>query len=152
MSIAVGRASPADTGRLAPLFDRYRVFYGQPSDPVRARAFLDERLRRGESVVLLAELDGQALGFTQLFPSFSSVFTARTWILNDLYVEAAARRRGVGAALLGAAAGFARDTGALRLELETGHDNQAAQALYRRLGWRAYEGTSRFRLPLPERA
>jgi GNAT superfamily N-acetyltransferase len=152
MSIAVGRASPADAERLAPLFDRYRVFYGQPSDRARALAFLDARLRRRESVVLLAETDGELQGFTQLFPSFSSVFAARTWVLNDLYVEAAARRRGVAAALLGAAAAFARDTGALRLELETDYDNHPAQALYRRLGWHAHDGTLRFRLPLPERA
>jgi GNAT superfamily N-acetyltransferase len=150
MSIAVRRASSADARALAPLFDRYRVFYGQAPDMARARAFLDARLDRGESVVLLAERDAQPVGFTQLFPSFSSVYTASLWVLNDLYVDASARRRGVAQALLTAAAGFARDTGALRLELETDHDNHAAQALYRRLGWQAYEGTLRFRLALRE--
>lgn len=144
----VRRATIADTDAIAPLFDRYRSFYRQPSDIALARRFIDERLQRGESVIFLAETDGAAIGFTQLFPSFSSVGATRIWILNDLYVDAAARRQGAARALLQAAADFARDNGARRLELETDHDNETAQALYRRLGWELFDGTLRFRLPL----
>jgi len=36
----ISRAALADLDALAPLFDAYRVFYGRPSDPAMARAFL----------------------------------------------------------------------------------------------------------------
>lgn len=135
MSLSIRPATAADLDVLAPLFDAYRVFYQQPSDLARARDFLGQRLGNGESVVLLAELDGTALGFTQLFPTFSSVRTGRMWILNDLYVDAGARRGGVGRALLESAAAFARDSGAVLLTLETAQSNATARALYRAAGW-----------------
>ncbi len=144
----VRRATIDDADAIAPLFDLYRTFYGQPSDLALAQRFIAERLQKGESVIFLAEADDKAVGFTQLFPSFSSVGATRVWILNDLYVDAAARRQGVAQALLQAATDFARADGARRLELETDHSNDSAQALYRRLGWELYEGTLRFRFLL----
>ncbi len=135
MASIVRRATLADLDAVAPLFDAYRGFYGQPSDLARARDFLHERLRRGESVVLLALRDDAAVGFTQLYPVFSSVRTARTWLLNDLFVAEGARRGGVARALLDAAATFARDDGAAGLMLETTRSNAPARALYRAAGW-----------------
>ena len=79
MDTTIRRASAADLDALVPLFDAYRMFYAQPSDPVRARDFLAERLANGESSVLVAERGPSAIGFTQLYPVFSSVRTARTW-------------------------------------------------------------------------
>jgi len=148
VTVSITRATTDDVDTVAPLFDLYRVFYGKPSDPALAREFIDARMTRGESVILLANSDGKAVGFTQLYPAFSSVSATRTWILNDLLVLPDARRKGVASALLVAAADFARDHGALRLELETDHDNVTAQALYRAMGWTPYDGTLRFRLPL----
>ena len=133
--IAISRAGPADLDALALLFDAYRQFYGQPSDVPRARDWLRSRLRVGESVVLLARRDAAIVGFVQLYPMFSSVRMARTWILNDLFVEAGARRRGVARRLLDAAAKFARDDGAAGISLETMQDNAAARALYHAAGW-----------------
>ncbi|NUS37467.1 MAG: GNAT family N-acetyltransferase [Lysobacter sp.] len=129
------RAVLADLPALAPLFDAYRRFYSQPGDVARAEGFLRERLQRDESVVLLAERDGAAVGFTQLYPMFSSVRTARLWILNDLFVAEEARRGGVARALLDAAASFAKDDGARGVMLETSRDNAPARALYRAAGW-----------------
>ena len=129
--LAISRAGPADLDALALLFDAYRGFYGQASDIAGARDWLRSRLRVGESVVLVAKRAGAAVGFVQLYPMFSSVRMARTWILNDLFVDAAARRGGVARALLDAAAAFAREDGAAGLSLETGRDNAAARALYR---------------------
>ena len=134
-AFAIRRATDADIARVAPLFDAYRSFYGQAPDPARADAFLRERLARGESALLLAERDGEALGFTQLYPMFSSVRTARLWLLNDLFVADSARRQGVARGLLDAAAAFAREQGAAGLMLETGRDNHPARALYRAAGW-----------------
>lgn len=144
----VRRATIEDVDAIAPLFDLYRTFYEQPSDPALARRFISERLQQDESVIFLAETAGKAVGFTQLFPSFSSVGATRVWVLNDLYVDTAARRQGAAQALLQAATEFARADGARRLELETDHSNDSAQALYRRLGWELYEGTLRFRFLL----
>jgi GNAT superfamily N-acetyltransferase len=78
---------------------------------------------------------------------FSSVRTARLWILNDLFVADDARRCGVARALLDAAAQFARDDGAAGLMLETGRDNAAARALYRAAGWQE-DASQWYSLPL----
>ena len=145
--IAITRAGPADLDALATLFDAYRQFYGQAPDAPRARQWLRERLRFGESVVLVAKRGGTTVGFAQLYPMFSSVRTARTWILNDLFVDSAARRGGVARALLDAAAAFARENGAAGISLETTRDNEAARALYRAAGWNE-DATQWYSLPL----
>ena len=113
--IEVRQATIADLNLLVPLFDAYRQFYRQPSEPERARRFLLERFENNQSVIFLAFDDGTAIGFTQLYPSFSSGAMARIFILNDLFVDPEARRRGVGSALLQAAARYGRHAGALRL-------------------------------------
>jgi GNAT superfamily N-acetyltransferase len=148
MTMVVRRTGLTHLDVVTRLFDQYRGFYGQPSDPALARDFIRERMERDESVILLAWVDDAAVGFTQLYPAFSSVSASRVWILNDLLVLPEARRMGVARALLSSAAEFARADGALRLELETDHDNASAQALYRAMGWVPYDGTLRFRLPL----
>ena len=136
MSVTVTHAQPSDLDALAVLFDAYRQFYGQPSDVAAAREWLRSRLRFGESKVLLARRDGEAAGFAQLYPTFSSVRLARTWILNDLFVLPATRRQGIARSLLDAAAAFAREDGAAGIQLETARDNAAARATYRGAGWR----------------
>jgi len=132
----VRRATVADLDVLVPLFDAYRLFYSQPSDPARARHFLRERLEHNQSVIFLLFEDEVAVGFTQLYPSFSSGSMARIFILNDLFVAPEARRRGAGSALLYAAAEYGRRTGALRLVLSTEVTNTSAQSLYEKLGWK----------------
>lgn len=150
MTVSARRATLDDLDALVPLFDGYRGFYAQASEPGLARDFLRARLQNGESAVFIAHDDGKPAGFTQLYPMFSSVRAARTWVLNDLFVVPPARKRGVARALLDAAARFARDDGAIRLELETTPDNLEAQALYRAHGWQAFDGTLRFHLPLAD--
>jgi GNAT superfamily N-acetyltransferase len=134
-SITIRQAVLADLDVVAGLFDGYRQFYDQVSDLVAARNFLQARFEHGQSVILLAELHGQAAGFTQLYPSFSSVSMARVYVLNDLYVEPSTRRMGVGEALLTAAADHARQLGAVRLSLTTNVQNLPAQTLYESMGW-----------------
>jgi ribosomal protein S18 acetylase RimI-like enzyme len=124
-----------DLGTVAILFDGYRQFYDQHSDLAAALGFLKARFEHGQSTIFLAESDGQAVGFTQLYPSFSSVSMARVFVLNDLYVIPTARRLGVGQSLLNAAAVHAKQLGAVRLSLTTAVVNQSAQALYESQGW-----------------
>ena len=150
MTCTVVRAEPADLDRLVPLFDAYRRFYRRPSELDRVRAFLGDRLRNRDSVVFLAlaEPGGAAVGFTQLYPVFSSVSIGRALILNDLFVVPEGRGRGVGAALLERAAAFGRETGARYLELETEVSNEPAQRLYERLGWTRETAFHRYALDL----
>jgi GNAT superfamily N-acetyltransferase len=129
------RAELNDLDAFVPLFDGYRQFYGARSDPEGARAFLADRLKRGESVVFLAIVDGAIVGFTQLYPSFSSVSMKRLWVLNDLFVTADARKSGAGRALLERAERWAAETGAKGLTLSTQVTNLTAQRLYEACGW-----------------
>lgn len=131
----VRRATLADLDDLAALFDAYRVFYEKPSDPEGARAFLKARIAGEESTLFLATLGGEPVGFTQLYPGFSSVSLAPIQVLNDLYVREGARRGGVAKALLVAAIEYARVEGSVRLVLSTARSNVPAQALYERYGW-----------------
>lgn len=149
MTDTVRRATLDDIEQLVPLFDGYRQFYGAVSDLSLARQFLTDRMSRGESVVLLAEdRDRAGIGFAQLFPSFCSVRAAPIYILNDLFAVPPARRRGVGALLLKAAAETGRAAGAVRLELSTAITNVPAQRLYERLGWKRDEEFSVYGLLL----
>lgn len=134
--ILVRQAVLHDLEALVPLFDAYRQFYDQATDLEAARAFLRERFNHGESIVFLACEGTVPVGFTQLYPSFSSVSLARTFMLNDLFVVQSHRRRGVGSKLLHAATEFARSLGAVRVTLNTDIKNTPAQATYEAEGWK----------------
>jgi len=148
MVVSVRQATAADVPALSWLFDGYRVFYGQISDPDLARRFLSDRLERQESVIFIAESDGEAAGFAQLYPSFSSSRAARIFVLNDLFVIPDRRGEGIGGALLAAAADHGRRAGAVRLTLSTSIDNTAAQAVYELNGWKRNEAFYVYDLPL----
>ena len=151
----VFRADASHLDALSVLFDGYRRFYRQPSDLDAARRFLAERLDQDESVIFAAARedvnaeDADALvGFTQLYPFFSSVRLRRLWVLNDLFVAPEARQLGVCRALMEAARAFAQSTGAASLELATERTNTAAQALYDDLGYVRDDAYWHYALPL----
>lgn len=152
MGDLVRQAGPADADVIGPLFDAYRQFYGQPPDGTLARRFIAERLERGESTIFLAERDGLAVGFVQLYPLFSSTAARprRLWLLNDLYVAPSARGTGVGRALMMRARRLAEDTGACGLELATARTNTPAQRLYESLAYRRDDQFLRYELGLGE--
>ena len=148
MEVLIRQATVSDLDALVPLFDGYRQFYRQPSEPDRIRKFLLERFEHNQSVIFLAAKQEQAVGFTQLYPSFSSGALARIFILNDLFVNPSARLIGVGTALLNAAADYARAVGALRLVLSTELTNTHAQSLYEKLGWKKDTGFCTYQITL----
>ncbi|WP_262287011.1 N-acetyltransferase [Micromonospora sp. MA102] len=119
------------------LFLGYLEFYKRPSGPEAARAFLMERLKRDESIILAARMEGEPalLGFAQVYRSFSSVSMAPVWILNDLFVSPHARRLGVGRALVRMVVDLARSAGAARVILSTDESNTSAQTLYESEGF-----------------
>jgi GNAT superfamily N-acetyltransferase len=134
--VVVRQATVADLDLLAPLFDAYRQFYRWPSEPERGKRFLLERFEHNQSVIFLAFEGTEAVGFTQLYPSFSSGSMARIFVLNDLFVTPGGRGRGTGSALLRAAAEYGRREGAVRLILQTEVTNTTAQRVYEKLGWK----------------
>ncbi len=119
---------------LAAMFDEYRIFYEQTSDLQGAKSFLKERIAKKESIIFMAFLNNKAVGFTQLFPSFSSVSMQPLLILNDLYVHNEYRQKGIGEALLVHAQKYCSQLNYKGLGLETATENPAQQ-LYEKLGW-----------------
>ncbi|MBL7944158.1 MAG: GNAT family N-acetyltransferase [Flavobacteriales bacterium] len=133
--VIIRQAIAEDLDELVPLFDAYRVFYGQKSDHVGARYFLHERIVYNESVVLLLIADRQAVGFVQLYSVFSSVRMQPMWLLNDLFVDSAFRGQGLSRLLIEASKQLARNTEACGLLLETAITNDIANQLYRKTGF-----------------
>lgn len=134
-AVVVRRATIADVDRVAELFSLYIEFYGQAPGVAAAAGFLRERLGRGESIVFVAESEGAAVGFAQVYPTFGSIELRPAWRLNDLYVQERARGTGVGELLMRAVADAATAAGAAWLDLETARDNAVAQRLYEREGY-----------------
>lgn len=149
MSISVKRAAFENLNEVSELFNSYRVFYKQDSDLVLAVSFISERLKNKDSVIFYAhDKSGNALGFTQLYPTFSSVSAKSSWVLNDLYVSLAARRLGVGRSLMETAKAFAIEKKSKGIALETAEDNFNAQALYESLGYEKGTGIYSYFLSL----
>lgn len=131
----VYQATIADLAGVTELFNLYRVFYNQSSDLTGAAMFISDRINNQESVIFVAVQEGKYVGFTQLYPSFSSVSMRRTWILNDLYVLEESRGQGVAQKLLDVVKKYALQTEAKSLELQTAPDNKIAQNLYEKNGY-----------------
>ena len=106
-TVQIRSTTTNDADLIAPLFDAYRQFYKQKSDLKLAKRFISERLKKQESIIFLASLNQQPVGFVQLYPSFSSVSVCKILILNDLYVSPEARKHGVGKALMNEAKKYA---------------------------------------------
>ncbi len=151
MSFTIRHATFADLALVAPLFDAYRQFYEQAPNLSLARVFMGVRLKQGDSQVLLALENGnpqQAIGFAQMYPSFSSISARSIMILNDLYVTQEARHRGVAKALLDAARVIAEQAQCKRVTLAASRDNAAAQQLYESLGFAPQKGFLHYDLQL----
>ncbi|NQD95082.1 GNAT family N-acetyltransferase [Pseudomonas sp. CrR25] len=146
-------ATPNDLDPLTPLFASYLQFYAVAKPVPAVRAFLADRLKRGDSTIFIGrDAQGAALGFVQLYPCFSSLELRPAWLLSDLYVDPRARRQGLGVALMEAARAHAEATGACGLQLETAKSNLAGQALYERLGYVRDEVFYTYWLGLPRPA
>ncbi|NCP66275.1 MAG: GNAT family N-acetyltransferase [Paraglaciecola sp.] len=121
---------------IAPLLDEYRQFYAQNSDVKLALDFLSARISQNQSVVFAVSCGQDFVGFTQLYPGFSSVSAQAIWTLNDLYVQQKYRGQGVGSLLLNQASAFARQTEAKGVFLQTAPNNTRAQKLYESMGYK----------------
>jgi len=120
---------------LVPLFNGYRMFYKQASNPEKAKEFLTNRIKNNESVIYIAYLDNKAVGFTQLYPLFSSVSMEPMYLLNDLYVDTTIRNKGIGQQLIQAAKDLCVEKQYKGLGIQTEVTNPA-QHLYERVGFK----------------
>ncbi|MFC5465932.1 GNAT family N-acetyltransferase [Lederbergia graminis] len=130
------QATIEDLEGVSNLFNLYRMFYQQTTDLDGAKNYIKNRLESKDSIIFVVKDKQGYVGFTQLYPTFSSISMKRAWILNDLYVDSKARNQGIGAMLLRKAKDFAIETGAKSISLETAPDNYAAQKLYEKNGYK----------------
>ena len=133
--VEIRRATVADIDALLPLVTAYRVFYEQKPDANRERELIEKHLTETRSVVFIAWAESKAVGFVQLFQTYSTVWLGPQLILEDLFVDPCVRRGGIASRLLGRAMEYAREIGSTGMFLETAIDNATAQAVYERAGW-----------------
>lgn len=129
------RATLRHLDDLIPLFDGYRLFYRQSSNIEKAKTFLTNRIQNNESVIYIAYIDNKAVGFTQLYPLFSSVSMEPMYLLNDLFVDKSVRNQGVGQQLIQAAKDLCIKKQYKGLGIQTEVTNPA-QHLYERVGFK----------------
>jgi ribosomal protein S18 acetylase RimI-like enzyme len=129
------QATIEDLEGVSDLFNLYRMFYQQASDLEGAKTYIKKRIESKESVIFVVKDKQKYVGFTQIYPTFSSISMKRAWILNDLYVDSESRKQGVGEMLLHKAKDFAIETRAKSISLSTAPDNYSAQRLYERNGF-----------------
>jgi ribosomal protein S18 acetylase RimI-like enzyme len=144
----VTRAVSSNIPKLVNLFNQYRIFYGEKTDLQAATSFLKSRFKNEDSVILIAHENSQTGGFIQLYPSFSSVGMQKIWILNDLFVDTDFRRQNVARNLMEAAREYAKETGALRIDLATQISNIFAQNLYESMSYTKNESFFHYSLPI----
>lgn len=132
----IEQAEQTDVHAIGQLFDLYRIFYHKQSDVPGAVQFLNERMTQKDSVIYIAKsVNGEILGFTQLYPLFSSTRMKRLWLLNDLFVSETHRGQGISKALIQRAKDLAKETKACGLMLETQKTNKIGNQLYPAMGF-----------------
>jgi GNAT superfamily N-acetyltransferase len=139
--MSVRTAQAADVEDLLPLIRGYCDFYGAdpPTAALRemARALIEVPDSEGMLLVAVEEEEDRPLGFAAVSWKWSSLRAARVAVMEDLFVDPAARGRGQAGELIAACASRARELGAPALLWQTAPDNHRAQAVYERAGARA---------------
>jgi GNAT superfamily N-acetyltransferase len=131
-------ATEADLPALRPLMRGYCRFYGaDPADEGldrMARALIAAPDEEGFLLVATEDAAGEPVGFAACGWKWSSLRGARIVVLEDLFVEEAARGRGHADALIEETRSIARRHGAPVVTWLTALDNHRAQAVYNRAG------------------
>ena len=84
----------------------------------------------------MAYEDAKAVGFTQLYPSYSSVNMASLWVLSDIFVNPRHRGKKIGLQLLESAQVFSVKTNTKGINLETEKANIIENQLYPKMGFK----------------
>ncbi|MGY0612327.1 N-acetyltransferase family protein [Luteimonas sp. A501] len=131
---------PVGRDELPALLGMLRCFYAEdriPLDEPRVRRGLEQLVADASlGAALFAEVGGDRVGYLVLGWCFSIEQGGRHVLVDELYLEPAARGRGLGGALLAAACDWARGQGAEVARLEVNRHNPRAKALYLRHGFR----------------
>jgi ribosomal protein S18 acetylase RimI-like enzyme len=148
-NITIRPATPSDLpalGRLGALlmrthynFDRERFLEPGANADEGYAWFLGEQLKdEGNAVVLVAEQDADVVGYVYaaLEPISWKELRDACGFIHDVAVDERARRHGTGSALVKAAMTWLKDRGAPRVVLGTAEQNEPAQRLFERLGFR----------------
>ncbi len=136
--VAIRDATPADSGLLLAMIGELAA-YEKLTDQVRATEELLDRALFGSppaAEALIAERDGEPIGYALYFPTFSTFLAIQGIWLEDVYVRPAHRGSGAGRALLAAVAAKLRERGGERLEWSALDWNEPALGFYRSLGAR----------------
>ncbi len=133
--IEIRQATPNHLEELVKVFEAYRVWYRKDSNPAEATKFLSERITNKESVIYIAMENNEVLGFTQLYPLFSSTRMKKMWLLNDLFVYKQHRGKGISKQLINAAKDLCRNTNGCAVMLETEMNNDIGNKLYPATGF-----------------
>jgi len=147
-TVSIRAATEADVPLILD-FVRALAEYEHETDAVVAT---EEDLRRwlfGEkpvAEVVFARVDGRDIGFALFFPNFSTWVGKPGLYLEDLFVLPDDRRQGIGRALLAHLARLAIERGYGRLEWSVLDWNEPAIGFYRRLGARAMDEWTAYRL------
>ncbi|WP_029620722.1 GNAT family N-acetyltransferase [Pseudorhizobium marinum] len=130
-AVTVRAARPEDETRWRELWGDYLAFYELTLDPAITDGTWTKAIGDRSAIFMrVAELDGQVVGFSL------SLTHEGTWIetldcyLEDLFVDASARGRGVGRALLDDLVALCRQNNWSRLYWHTAEDNRTARKLY----------------------
>ena len=135
---------------LVILFEKYRAFYRKDADYESSKSFLQERMKLNESIVYVAEIENELVGFTQLYRIFSSTNLKRAWLLNDLFVDANQRGKGISKKLIEKAQELARTTNAHGIMLETEKNNDIGNRLYPKAGFKLSADVNHYEWTNPE--
>jgi ribosomal protein S18 acetylase RimI-like enzyme len=119
-------------------FDPKRFLAPGPATEQGYGSWLSSQDGRPDVVVLVAERDGQVIGYAYAGLEDTDWMALRgpAGALYDIVVDPAFRRGGVGRALLDAAVAALQARGASQIVLSTAEGNGAAQALFRAAGFR----------------
>lgn len=134
----IRKATLEDLDQLTSLFDQYAVFYKNPSNYEKHYAYLKERLENNEAIVFVAsdaEQKEKLVGFVLIYITFSSLALNRILILNDLFVDSSARKKGIGEKLIAQTIELAKEMGANDIRLRTAKNNTVAHGLYHKMGF-----------------
>jgi ribosomal protein S18 acetylase RimI-like enzyme len=134
----IRKATIQDLDQLTTLFDQYLVFYKKPSNIERHKSFLKERLENNEAIIFIAFdeiVKEKAIGFTLIYPTFSSILLSKILILNDLFVDSSIRNNGTGEKLILETIVLAKEMNVNLVRLRTAKNNIIAQGLYHKMGF-----------------
>jgi ribosomal protein S18 acetylase RimI-like enzyme len=148
MSCAVRPARPDDAPALGRLgaqlvaahhgFDPLRFIAPRPGTAAGYGGFLGSQLQRDDTVVLVAERNGDVVGYAYGALEGNDWMALRgpAGVVHDLVVDPAHRRQGIGGRLLAAVVAALAERGAPRVVLSTAERNAAAQRLFAAAGFR----------------